>query len=229
MKLIKSIVYRFYSTFITALIAFIFTKNWKISFFVSFLDFFIKILSYYVFEYFWHKKINFKNKPTVIWFTGLSGAGKTTISHDLIRRFKKKGLSPIYLDGDEIRNLIPHIGFDDESRKKHNLSIGLMASIFEKQGNVVIVSLISPYREIREEIRNICGNFIEVYISTDFETCKNRDTKGLYKKAIAGEIDNFTGFNSPYEIPFSPEIVINTANLDLQSCSKKIYEYYKKN
>lgn len=173
------------------------------------------------------KRKKIENKSAVIWFTGLSGAGKTTISRDLIERFNEDGINPIYLDGDEIRNIIPNIGFDEESRKKHNLNVGYMAAMIEKQGNTVIVSLISPYNDIREKIRKECKNFIEVFVSTDFETCKNRDTKGLYAKAISGEIKNFTGFTSPYDIPLTPEIVLDTDKLDVKSCSKKVYDYYK--
>ncbi|WP_051878697.1 adenylyl-sulfate kinase [Chryseobacterium sp. FH1] len=169
-----------------------------------------------------------KNKSAVIWLTGLSGAGKTTISNDLIRRFKNDGINPIYLDGDEIRNIIPNIGFDEESRKKHNLMIGLLSAMFEKQGNTVIVSLISPYNDIREQIRKACKNFIEVYVSTDFETCKSRDPKGLYRKAISGEIKNFTGLTAPYDVPLSPEIIIDTLKSDIKSSSKIIYEFYGK-
>ena len=176
---------------------------------------------------------NFKNdhhdnKPTVIWFTGLSGAGKTTISLDLMRRFNSDLIHPILLDGDNIRSIIPNIGFDEDSRKKHNLTVGKMASMLEKQGNIVIVSLISPYIDVREEIRNQCENYIEVYVSTDFETCKNRDTKGLYQKAISGEISNFTGLTAAYDIPLLPELTLDTTELDLESCSKLIYEFYQK-
>lgn len=168
------------------------------------------------------------NKTAVIWLTGLSGAGKTTISKDLIQRFKNDGINTVYLDGDEIRNIIPNIGFDEDSRKKHNMTIGRLASMIEKQGNVVIVALISPYRDVRDTIRKECNNFIEVYVSTTFETCKNRDVKGLYAKAISGEIQNFTGLTSPYNSPLSPEIVIDTESKDISSCSKEIYNFYKK-
>lgn len=132
------------------------------------------------------------------------------------------------LDGDEIRNAIKQHGFDEDSRKKHNLNIGYISSLFEKQGNIVIVSLISPYDDIRNEIRKMCGNFVEVYIATDLETCINRDPKGLYKKAQAGEIKDFTGISAPYFPPLSPEITINTSKHSVNECSELILNFIKK-
>ena len=132
------------------------------------------------------------------------------------------------LDGDEIRHAIKQFGFDEDSRKKHNLNIGYISSLFEKQGNIVIVSLISPYDDIRNEIRKMCANFVEVYVATDLETCINRDPKGLYKKAQAGEIKDFTGISAPYFPPLNPEIIINTSNLTISECSNLILNFIKK-
>ena len=132
------------------------------------------------------------------------------------------------LDGDEIRKAIELTGFDEYSRKKHNLNVGYMASILEGQGNTVIVSLISPYDDIRNKIREMCKNFVEVYISTDIEVCKQRDSKGLYKKAMAGEIKEFTGISAPYYPPQHPELILDTAVLSVKECTNKIYTILKK-
>jgi adenylylsulfate kinase len=132
--------------------------------------------------------VDLKASPAVIWLTGLSGAGKTTIANCLIERFKELSVAPVLLDGDEIRKILRVNNFDEDSRKKHNLYVGYLASLLEKQGNVVIVALISPYKEIRNEVRAMCKNFIEVYVSTKIEICIERDAKGNYQKSLSVEI-----------------------------------------
>jgi adenylylsulfate kinase len=225
---LKTIFYRFYSSIITFLIVFFITRELVLAATIGLLEVGIKIFSRYFFDKFWYKIRGNKIKPAVIWFTGLSGSGKTTIANDLADKLKSKSIFPVLLDGDEIRNAIKQHGFDEDSRKKHNLNIGYISSLFEKQGNIVIVSLISPYEDIRNEIRKMCGNFVEVYIATDLETCINRDPKGLYKKAQAGEIKDFTGISAPYFPPSNPEITINTSKLSVNECSERILNYIKK-
>jgi adenylyl-sulfate kinase len=166
-------------------------------------------------------------KPAVIWLTGLSAAGKTTIAHQLMEKFKALPVIPVLLDGDEIRKLTGENGFDEASRIRHNLRVGQMASALEKEGKIVVVALISPYAEIRKQVRNMCSHFIEVYVATNLELCILRDPKGLYKKALAGEIEQFTGISSPYEIPINPEIVIDTNNQTAEACAGEIYDFYR--
>jgi adenylylsulfate kinase len=178
--------------------------------------------SYYLFDEVWKRKFDRQPKPAVIWLTGLSGSGKTTIADKLVAALNEKNIKSVKLDGDEIRNAIKLHGFDEDSRKKHNLNVGYIASLFEKQGNIVIVSLISPYRDVRDEVRAMCQRFLEVYLSTDLDTCIARDPKGLYQKAIAGEIKDFTGISAPYEAPLNPELNINTATLDVDKSVSKI-------
>lgn len=222
--MIKAVVYRFYSSIITFLIAFIFTKNFLASLSISIIDSLVKIFSYYFFDEAWAKFTGFKTKPGVIFLTGLSGSGKTTIAKSLVEKYKKKGIVPILLDGDEIRKVIHQTGFDEESRKKHNLNVGYMASLLESQGKVVIVSLISPYIDIRNEIRAMCKKFVEVYVCTDIKVCIERDPKGLYAKAIAGEIKDFTGISAPYYAPEAPEVLLDTGVLSIQECTDKIFK-----
>jgi adenylyl-sulfate kinase len=224
LKLIKAVVYRFYSSIITFLIAFIFTGNFLASLSIGIVDSLIKIFSYYFFDEVWAKLTGFKTKPAVVFLTGLSGSGKTTIAKALVEKYKKKGVVPVLLDGDEIRKVIHQTGFDEESRKKHNLNVGYMASLLESQGNVVIVSLISPYMDTRNEIRAMCNKFIEVYVCTDIEVCKQRDPKGLYAKAIAGEIKDFTGISAPYYAPENPEVLLDTAVSSITACADKIFK-----
>ncbi len=165
--------------------------------------------------------------PSVIFLTGLSGSGKTTIATAVQQQLKEEGILPVMLDGDEIRKITGFSGFDEESRKKHNLHVGYMASLLEAQGNIVIVALISPYEDVRNKIRKMCNHFIEVYVSTDIKTCIERDPKGLYKKAISGEIKDFTGISAPYYAPANPEIIIDTAILSVEDCTNKIFTVLK--
>ncbi len=224
LKLIKAIVYRFYSSVITFIIAYLFTKNLLASISIGIIDSLIKIFSYYAFDEIWAKLTGFTTKPAVIFLTGLSGSGKTTIAKALVEKYKKKGVVPVLLDGDEIRKVIHQTGFDEESRKKHNLNVGYMASLLESQGKVVIVSLISPYKDIRNEIRAMCKKFVEVYVCTDIQVCMERDPKGLYAKAIAGEIKDFTGISAPYYAPENPEVLIDAGVLSVVHCTDKIFK-----
>jgi adenylylsulfate kinase len=219
LQFIKAVVYRFYSSIITFLVAYLLTGNLIASISIGILDSLIKIFSYYLFDELWVRFTGFKTKPAVIFLTGLSGSGKTTIA-----KYKQKGVTPILLDGDEIRKVIHQTGFDEESRKKHNLNVGYMASLLEGQGKVVIVSLISPYADVRNEIRAMCKKFIEVYVCTDINTCIERDPKGLYAKALAGEIKDFTGISAPYYPPEKPEVLIDTGKLSVDQCTDIIFK-----
>jgi adenylyl-sulfate kinase len=166
-------------------------------------------------------------KPAVIWLTGLSGSGKTTIACSLADIFRIHHIMPVLLDGDEIRQAMQVQGYGESARRKHNLHVGYLSALLEKQGHVVIVSLISPYADVRHAIQLMCSNFIEVHIATELATCIQRDPKGLYKKAIAGEIKDFTGVSAPYEAPVKPEVRIDTEGRAVEDCSKAIFEYYR--
>jgi adenylylsulfate kinase len=227
-QLLKAVVYRVYSSAITFLISYILTGNILVSLSIGLIDSLVKIFSYYFFDEIWAKFTGFKATPSVIFLTGLSGSGKTTVAKALMEKFRKKGAVPVMLDGDEIRNVIKLTGFDEESRKKHNLNVGYMASLLEAQGSIVIVSLISPYDDVRNKIRVMCKNFIEVYVSTDIRICIARDTKGLYAKAINGEIKDFTGISAPYFPPQHPEVTIDTGALSIRESVNKIYSVFKK-
>jgi len=227
-QLLKAVVYRIYSSLITFCISFLLTSNLVVSLSISLLDSLFKIFSYYIFDELWARLTGFRVSPAVVFLTGLSGSGKTTIAGELIHRLKRKGVTPILLDGDEIRNAIRLTGFDEDSRKKHNLNVGYMASLLEKQGKIVIVSLISPYDDIRQQIRRMCGRFIEVYVATDLKTCMERDTKGLYAKAIQGEITDFTGISAPYFPPQNPELVLDTTVISPEESSIRIINFLRK-
>ncbi len=154
-------------------------------------------------------------KPQVLWMTGLSGAGKTTLALAIADKLKNLGHKVEVLDGDVIRQVFPQTGFSRLEREQHVKRVGFIASLLEKHGVIVIGSLISPYRESRDFVRGLCQNFLEVHVSTPLETCEARDPKGLYKKVRRGEISGFTGIDDPYEEPLNPEVVLDTAHYSL--------------
>lgn len=152
----------------------------------------------------------------VYWLTGLPGSGKTALADRLSDYLKAKGLGVARLDGDALRTMFPGTGFSREERDRHVRRAGELAAKLEKEGAIVVASLISPYRESRAYVRSICSYFIEVYVKASLATCEKRDPKGLFKKARAGEIRNFTGIDDPYEPPESPDGIIPTDDLSLE-------------
>ena len=152
----------------------------------------------------------------VIWFTGLSGSGKSTIANELDVELNKRGLRTYILDGDNIRmGLNKDLGFSQESRKENIRRISEVAKLFADSGTIVITAFISPYKEDRDLARCVIGSdYIEVFVNTPIKECIKRDPKGLYKKAIAGEIKGFTGIDSPYEEPLNPEISLDNLSIE---------------
>jgi adenylylsulfate kinase len=163
----------------------------------------------------------------VFWLTGLPASGKTTLANLLAGYLREKGFKVERLDGDILRTTFPNTGFTKEERIIHVRRAGELAAKFEKDGNVVVVSLISPYREARSYVRSICSQFFEVYVKASLETCEKRDPKGLYKKAREGKINNFTGIDDPYEKPDQPEYVIETDRQKIEQSFDLLKEYVK--
>ena len=146
-----------------------------------------------------------------LWFTGLSGSGKSTIAHLLEAELRSRGHKVEVLDGDVVRtNLSKGLGFSKEDRDTNILRIGWVCEVLSRNDVVAIGAAISPYREIRDRIRDSIGRFVEVYVEAPLEVLADRDVKGLYRKAMAGEIQNFTGVNDPYEAPLDPEVICHT-------------------
>ena len=162
-----------------------------------------------------------------LWFTGLSGAGKTTLTNEIVPQLKARGVKIEVLDGDEVRtNLSKGLGFSKEDRDANIRRIGYVARLLSRNGVGVIVAAISPYKEIRDEVRKDVeangATFIEVFVKASLDTLLQRDVKGLYKKAIAGEIANFTGVSDPYEAPEHPEILVSSDTETIAESAAKI-------
>lgn len=169
-------------------------------------------------------------KGVTLWFTGLSGSGKTTISRAVADEIKLRDRNVELLDGDIVRtNLSKGLGFSKEDRDTNIRRIGFVANLLSRNGVVAITAAISPYRDIRDEVRAMTANFLEVYVSAPLDVCESRDVKGLYAKARAGEIKGFTGIDDPYEEPLSPEIICCTDKETItESASKVITELVRR-
>ncbi len=169
-----------------------------------------------------------KQKAKVLWFTGLSGSGKTTLGVSVENELFKKGFLTQILDGDNIRSGInKNLKFTEKDRVENIRRIAEVTKLFLNCGVIAINCFISPTKEARDMAKSIIGkeNLIEVYVSTPIEVCEKRDTKGLYAKARRGEIKNFTGISSPFEVPVAPDIVVNTAELTLKESTQKILDF----
>ena len=163
-------------------------------------------------------------KGFTLWFTGLSGAGKSTLATAVVDRLRKAGYRKIeVLDGDVVRtNLSKGLGFSKEDRDTNIRRIAFVCHLLSRNGAIAVAAAISPYRAIRDEARAMIGNFVEVFANCPVEECMQRDVKGLYRKALAGQIKQFTGIDDPYEAPLKPEVVCNTAEETVEESVERI-------
>ena len=168
---------------------------------------------------------NTKNRGFTLWFTGLPCSGKSTLAELVGQELVRRGRGVEILDGDVVRaNLTKGLGFSKEDRDENIRRIGFVCALLSKHGAVAISAAISPYRAVRDEVRSKIENFIEVYVATPLETCIRRDVKGMYKKALSGEIKQFTGVSDPYEPPLRPEIVIKTHEETPEDSAARVLE-----
>jgi adenylylsulfate kinase len=189
---------------------------------------------------YWHKHSvtaeerwkSYGYKSCVIWFTGLSAAGKSTLANVLSKELHIMQIKNYVLDGDNIRHgLNKNLGFSHDDRKENIRRIGEVAKLFVDAGLIAMAAFISPYREDRSNVRRLLGNgqFIEVFVKCPVSECERRDPKGIYKRARAGEIKEFTGVSAPYEEPENPEIILKTDEMSLEKCIKTILNYLREN
>ena len=167
------------------------------------------------------------HRGVILWFTGLSGAGKSTLAHAVEEELHRRGCRTFVLDGDNVRHgLCGDLGFSNEDRIENIRRVGEVAKLLMEAGVIVLTAFISPFRADRERVRGMVehGDFIEIHCDSLLEVCESRDVKGMYKKARAGQIAEFTGISSPYEAPESPELRVNTAGEELERCVQKVLD-----
>ena len=167
------------------------------------------------------------HRGATLWFTGLSGSGKSTVARQVEKLLIQRGCFAYVLDGDNVRyGLCRDLGFAPEERRENIRRIGEVARLFADAGGIAIAAFISPYRKDRDRVRAIMqqGDFLEVFVSAPLEVCEGRDPKGLYEKARAGGIPSFTGISAPYEEPEKPEITLNTADEDVDGCAQQVLD-----
>jgi adenylyl-sulfate kinase len=164
------------------------------------------------------------HKGFTLWFTGLSGAGKSTISTIVAERLRARGAKVEVLDGDVVRtHLSKGLGFSKEDRDTNIRRIGFVCELLSRNGVIAIAAAISPYRSVRDEVRHGTDNFVEVYAECPLEVLIERDVKGLYKKALAGELSQFTGVSDPYEAPLEPEVIVHTSRESAEQSADKVW------
>ncbi|MCL4866374.1 MAG: adenylyl-sulfate kinase [Gemmatimonadales bacterium] len=220
----KAISWRIMGTVATALLVFVFTRRLTLSLAVGALEFVSKIGLFWLHERAWDRSRFGRHevRPGVVWFTGLSGSGKSTIADQVAAELGRRGLRVERLDGDTIRDLFPSTGFTRPERDAHVRRVGYLASKLEQHGVIVVASFVSPYVESREAVRAMCQHFVEIHVATPLEECERRDVKGLYARARRGEIRNFTGIDDPYEPPTRPDLVLDTRELSLEEATTRV-------
>ncbi len=231
-SLIKAISWRILATTTTTIIVYVFFGRLDLAIFAGLTESVVKIAVYFIHERVW-QRIKFGRKkvePFVLWFTGLPKSGKTTIADLVYEKLKKIDSIPIErIDSKDIRDVIPELGYEREQRKIHLKRVGLLIKRLQKNSISVVASFVSPYREVRECLRDMTENFVEIYIKASIEECMKRDKKGVYREAIEGKRKNFTGISDPYDEPVSPELVINTEELSPEESANIIVNYVKEN
>jgi adenylylsulfate kinase len=173
-----------------------------------------------------------KQRGMVLWYTGLSGSGKSTLANAVEERLYQLGSLTYVLDGDNVRyGLNKNLGFSPEDREENIRRIGEVARLFCDAGVLTMTAFISPYKKDREQARELIGpeRFVEIYCSADFDACAKRDPKGLYKKALAGEIKNFTGLDAPYEAPDNPQLIVPTHKIPIDASVDVVIKYLQEN
>lgn len=228
---VKTLSWRVTATMTTVIVALAITKRIDIAIQIGLLEALLKMLVYFIHERSWGK-ITFgihEKKPLVLWFTGLSGCGKSQISQAVYEKFQQRRIRVEYFNGRKIREIFPEIGYAPENRKEHIRKIGSLIEILENNNTSVIGSFESPFEETRSYLRRNLINYIEIYVHASRDYCISKDNRGLYMKAMNGELDNFVGVSIEYEEPKNPEIIIEAENQSVRESVKQIFKYLEKN
>lgn len=229
-SIVKGISWRFVATTTTIIIVYVFFGRLDLAILAGIIETFLKVALYWGHERIWHRVRWGREKiePFNLWFTGLPLSGKTTIANRVYEALEKLSIPLERLDSSDIRKVIPNIGFSREDRNRHMHRVGYLIKTLQHNSISTVASFVSPYRESRKAIRQMVKNNIVVYVKADIESCKERDYKGVYEKAICGELQNFSGVNDVYEEPQHAEIVIDTDNTSIDEAVQIIVEFIKK-
>ncbi|MEA2019879.1 MAG: adenylyl-sulfate kinase [Campylobacterota bacterium] len=227
----KGISWRLIATGTTIIIVYVFFGRLDLAIAAGLIESVLKVGLYWAHERAWFKVRWGKKRiePFNLWFTGLPLSGKTTIADAVFKELEKLDIPIERLDSKDIRDVVPNIGFSRDDRNRHMHRIGHLIKTLQNNSISTVASFVSPYRESRKAIREMVKNNIIVYVKADVETCKQRDYKGSYEKALKGEYQNFTGVNDVYEEPQYAEIVIDTDKMEVEEATKTIIEYIRKN
>jgi adenylylsulfate kinase len=230
-SIVKGISWRVVATTTTIIIVYVFFGRLDLAIAAGIVETVLKIGLYWAHERAWFKVRWGKKKiePFNLWFTGLPLSGKTTIADKVYTELEKLQIPLERLDSKDIRDVVPDIGFSREDRNRHMHRIGHLIKTLQNNSISTVASFVSPYRESRRAIREMVKNNIVIYVKADIETCKQRDVKGKYEKALKGEYQNFSGVNDVYEEPQLAEIVIDTDKLSIDEATNTIIKYVKKN
>jgi adenylylsulfate kinase len=230
-SIVKGISWRVIATTTTIIIVYFFFGRLDLAIAAGMIETVLKVGLYWAHERAWFKVRWGKKKiePFNLWFTGLPLSGKTTIADKVYEELKKLDIPLERLDSKDIRDVVPDIGFTRDDRNRHMKRIGHLICTLQNNSISTVASFVSPYRESRKAIRQMVKNNIVVYLKADIETCKQRDYKGVYAKALQGELQNFTGVNDVYEEPQHAEIVIDTNKMSIDEATKQIVRYIKDN
>lgn len=226
----KGFSWRLFATTTTVIIVYVFFGRLDLAIAAGIIETISKVLLYYAHEKIWQRIRWGKKKiePFNLWFTGLPMSGKSTIADLVFEKLKKYQIPLERIDSKDIRDLIPDIGYSREDRNRHMHRIGHLIKTLQNNSISTVASFVSPYRESRKAIREMVKNNVVVYVKTDIETCKIRDYKGVYAKALVGELQNFSGVNDVYEEPQHAEIVIDTEIQSAEDAAESIVQYLKK-
>ena len=230
-SVVKGISWRFVATTTTIIIVYVFFGRLDLAIAAGALETVAKVGLYWAHERAWFKVKWGRKKiePFNLWFTGLPMSGKTTIANEVFKELVKLDIPLERLDSKDVRDVIPDVGFTREDRNRHMHRIGHLIKTLQNNSVSTVASFVSPYRESRKAIREMVKNNIVVYVKADVETCKKRDYKGVYEKALKGELQNFTGVNDIYEEPQHAEVIIDTEKTSVEEATKTIIEHIKRN
>jgi len=229
-SIVKGISWRFVATGTTIIIVYFFFGRLDLAIAAGLIETVLKVGLYWAHERIWHKVRWGKERvePFNLWFTGLPLSGKSTIADKVYEEIEKMQVPVERLDSKDIRDVVPNVGFTREDRNRHMHRIGHLIKTLQNNSISTVASFVSPYRESRKAIREMVTNNVVVYVKADIETCKARDYKGAYEKALSGEYKNFTGVNDVYEEPQHAEIVIDTDTVSVDDAVIIIVEFIKR-